>query len=79
MSLSVLVVAEVNVELEVGALVVVFTVVGVSVDTVVGSTVVLLIVVCSVQIHSEIKCQERFSQSKDCWYHLEREWDTHCP
>jgi len=52
-SVAIFVVTEVNVELEVGRLVlVVVAVVGVSVDTVVGSNVVVLVVVCSVQIHS---------------------------
>ena len=57
-SLSLLDVAEENVELDAGTLVLVDTVVVVSVDTVVGSTVLFLGVVCSVQIHSEIKYQE---------------------
>jgi hypothetical protein len=52
-SVAIFVVTEVNVELEVGRLVlVVVAVVGVSVDTVVGSNLVVLVVVCSVQIHS---------------------------
>lgn len=57
-SLSLLDVAEENVELDAGTLVLVDTVVVGSEDTVVGSTVLFLGVVCSVQIHSEIKYQE---------------------